>query len=91
MMFTPRFAIIALFAFLAGANASCAACYDTFEASNGVVYTLANSTVETNGYTLCTYDSKSSASLTCEYTDTGICQDGDDLCPYVAKVDTHGC
>ncbi|KAG2059507.1 hypothetical protein BDR06DRAFT_1017876 [Suillus hirtellus] len=93
MMFTARFAIIALFAFLAGANASCPACHDTFEAADGVVYTLSNSTVEANGDTLCTYDSKSGDSLTCEYTlELGVAvrRDGDHLCPHIAKVD-HRC
>ncbi|KAG1787625.1 uncharacterized protein HD556DRAFT_1312656 [Suillus plorans] len=87
-MFTSRFnAIIALFAFLAGANASCSACDNTLEVDGVAVYTLANSTAETNGYTLCTYtNSKLGTKVTCEYSDAGIYQDGDELCPGKCKV-----
>ncbi|KAG2097764.1 uncharacterized protein F5147DRAFT_366650 [Suillus discolor] len=91
-MFTSRFAITALFAFLAGANASCSACDNTLEVDGVALYTLANSTVETNGYTLCTYtNSKLGTKVTCEYSDAGIYEDGDDLCPHMARVHTHGC
>ncbi|KAG2138447.1 uncharacterized protein EDB93DRAFT_1165700 [Suillus bovinus] len=95
MMFASRFAILALFTFLAGANAtttSCAACEDTLEVDGMAVYTLANSTVETNGYTLCTYtNSKLGTKVSCEYSDTGIYEDGDSLCPLVSRAHARGC
>ncbi|KAG2138441.1 uncharacterized protein EDB93DRAFT_1106399 [Suillus bovinus] len=54
-MFTSRFAILTLLTFLAGVNANgtCAMCDDTVDFEGVALYTLANSTVETNGYTLC--------------------------------------
>lgn len=54
-MFTSRFAFLALLTFLARANAGCATCDDTVEVDGVAIYTLANSTVEYNGYLLCTY------------------------------------
>ncbi|KAG1786136.1 uncharacterized protein HD556DRAFT_1449994 [Suillus plorans] len=83
-MFTSRFAVLALFAFFAGANANgtCAMCQDTVDIEGVAVYTLANSTVETSGYTLCSYtNTKLGIKVTCEYSSDGAFQDGDELCP----------
>ncbi|KAG2124378.1 hypothetical protein DEU56DRAFT_917066 [Suillus clintonianus] len=90
MMFTSHFTILALLAFLAGANAGCAICDATLEVDGAAVYTLVNSTVEHDGYTLCTYESKLGTEVTCEYSDSGVYEDGDDLCPLVSRSDTYG-
>ncbi|KAG1839002.1 hypothetical protein C8R48DRAFT_93728 [Suillus tomentosus] len=92
IMFTSRFAVLALFAFLAGANANgtCAMCQNTVDIEGVAVYTLANSTVETSGYTLCSYtNTKLGIKVTCEYSSDGAFQDGDELCP--SKVGTYSC
>ncbi|KAG1717889.1 hypothetical protein EDB19DRAFT_1805739 [Suillus lakei] len=91
MMFTSRFVILALLTFLAGANAGCATCDDTLEVDGVAVYTLVNSTTEYNGYTLCTYTNKLGTDVTCEYSDSGVYEDGDDICPRVSRMDTYGC
>lgn len=61
-MFTSRFAFLALLTFLARANAGCATCDDTVEVDGVAVYTLANSTIEYNGYLICTYVTHTSSS-----------------------------
>lgn len=90
-MFTSRFAFLALLTFLARANAGCATCDDTVEVDGVAVYTLTNSTIEYNGNLLCTYTSKVGTELTCEYSDSGVYEDGDDLCPTIARGHTAGC
>lgn len=55
-MFTARFTIFALLAFLAGANAGCATCEETLEVNGDVTYELVSSYMNyDNGYTTCRY------------------------------------
>lgn len=90
-MFTSHFAFLALLTFLARANAGCATCAATVEVDGVAVYTLTNSTLEYDGSTLCVYTSKAGTEVTCEYSDSGLYEDGDDLCPTIARGHTAGC
>ncbi|KAG1881391.1 hypothetical protein C8R48DRAFT_680803 [Suillus tomentosus] len=68
MMFTSRFTILALFAFLVGANAACATCQETLDV-DGVTYELVTSLWKmNNGNVVCNYLDKKGDEVTCEYT-----------------------
>ncbi|KAG1819223.1 uncharacterized protein BJ212DRAFT_1479339 [Suillus subaureus] len=91
-MFTARFTVLALLAFLAGANAGCATCPETLEVDGKVAYELVNSYVRSDdGYTDCTYVGKSGDEVACEYANVGVLEDGDALCPKVSRMDGYGC
>ncbi|KAG1720106.1 hypothetical protein EDB19DRAFT_1836208 [Suillus lakei] len=67
-MFTPRFAILALFTFLAGANAGCATCQETLEVDGVATYELVSDYVKSdNGFTVCNYVDEKGDVATCEY------------------------
>ncbi|KAG2142946.1 hypothetical protein DEU56DRAFT_792630 [Suillus clintonianus] len=86
MMFTSRFALLALLTFLAGANAECAKCDTTLKVGT-TTYTLVGNTLEhANGWTLCTYSDNAGDKVVCEYSNGGIIIDGDAVCPLTASV-----
>ncbi|KAG1748187.1 CHAT domain-containing protein [Suillus lakei] len=69
MMFTSRFAILALLTFLAGANARCATCDETLEVDGAAAYKLVSNTEDSDsGYTVCKYVDNKGDQVTCEYT-----------------------
>ncbi|KIK33213.1 hypothetical protein CY34DRAFT_813787 [Suillus luteus UH-Slu-Lm8-n1] len=91
-MITARFAIFALLAFLAGANAGCATCEETLEVNGDVTYELVSSYMNyDNGYTTCRYVDKSGDTVTCEYANVGLLEDGDKACPRWSRMDGGGC
>ncbi|KAG2138437.1 uncharacterized protein EDB93DRAFT_1253393 [Suillus bovinus] len=68
-MFTSRFTILALLAFLAGANVGCATCQETLEVNGVATYELVSSYVKSdNGFTECSYVDKKGDEVACEYT-----------------------
>ncbi|KAG1781276.1 hypothetical protein EV702DRAFT_1075275 [Suillus placidus] len=93
MMFTARFAMLALLAFLTGANAGCATCQETLEVNGVATYELVSSYVRSeNGFTVCDYvDNKNGDEVTCEYTNVGLLEDGDSYCPQWSRMDGYGC
>ncbi|KAG2754288.1 hypothetical protein P692DRAFT_20827801 [Suillus brevipes Sb2] len=91
-MFTARFTVFALLTFLAGANAGCATCEDTIEVNGDVTYELVSDSMNyDNGYTLCKYVDTSGDTVTCEYTNVGLLEDGDKVCPQWSRMDGGGC
>ncbi|KAG2745687.1 hypothetical protein P692DRAFT_20836359 [Suillus brevipes Sb2] len=94
MMFTSRFTILALLTFLVGVNASggCATCQQTIEVDGVATYELVNYTwKDVNGFTDCYYVDKKGDTVTCEYTNVGTLEDGDEVCPQWSRMDTYGC
>ncbi|KIK31586.1 hypothetical protein CY34DRAFT_814565 [Suillus luteus UH-Slu-Lm8-n1] len=94
MMFTSHFTILALLTFLAGVNASagCKTCQQTIKVDGGATYELVgDSSKNINWVTECYYVDKNGDRVTCEYTNFGTLQEGDEVCPQDSKMDAQGC
>ncbi|KAG2111319.1 uncharacterized protein F5147DRAFT_687226 [Suillus discolor] len=93
MMFTSRLTILALLAFLVGANAACATCQETLSVNGVVTYKLVTSSWNMmNGFVDCNYMDKKGDEVTCEYEESGVFKDGDsNMCPQNSRKNIFGC
>ncbi|KAG2138448.1 uncharacterized protein EDB93DRAFT_1165704 [Suillus bovinus] len=92
MMFTSCFTILALLAFLSGANAQCATCQEALYVDGVATYELLSNYVKSeNGFTECSYEDKKGNKVTCEYRNDGLLEDGDSKYPKWSRKDEYGC